>query len=170
MGFQQAVGRPVDVCPPGTLIDPPVTDTSSEPRELGEPGGSHVNLGQQPHDAQKAYAAAVRLAGVSGAANGGGSKGVAHGKGPHGHHKVGNAEQASTTSKGLSPSGVLVKAQQPSAAHAEGGATPVPAVGGVRDSLTVALQKVAVEYGAKKHAGALEAAIEQVLTSYGAHD
>ena len=69
LGLQSAVGRPVDVCPPGTPItggggggSGTLSDGGGQHR-LGQPGGSHISLGQDTEQTQSAYTAALKLSG-----------------------------------------------------------------------------------------------------------
>ena len=149
LGFQQAVGRPVEVCPPG--MAPPV-EPAAAAAELGLPGGSHVSLAQDAEQTAAAYSAALKLSGKA--------ELLGKGKGALSSHAMGKA--ASTSA----PNAAAAAAGTASAASVEvlagDGAAKAPGGG-----MHAAIRKVALEFGGKKHAKALEAAIARITSTYG---
>ena len=189
LAFQQAVGRPVEVCGPNTPVGPPrVIDPAEGAPRLGEPGGTHVSLAQDAEQALGAYAAALRLsgkavpAGVSGAK--GGKKGEKPKKGAHGGGGGGGggggdalakvnaallAEQTSLQQQREAQQQLVasaVKDAQAAQARQEAELAPMKELG---PALQSAIHKVAAEFGSKKRQGELESAIAKLAKQYHAH-
>ena len=189
LAFQQAVGRPVEVCGPNTPVGPPrVIDPAEGAPRLGEPGGTHVSLAQDAEQALGAYAAALRLsgkavpAGVSGAK--GGKKGEKPKKGAHGGGGGGGggggdalakvnaallAERTSLQQQREAQQQLVasaVKDAQAAQARQEAELAPMKELG---PALQSAIHKVAAEFGSKKRQGELESAIAKLAKQYHAH-
>ena len=94
LGFQQAVGRPVEVCPPG--MAPPV-EPAAAAAELGLPGGSHVSLAQDAEQTAAAYSAALKLSGKA--------ELLGKGKGALSSHAMGKAASTSAPNAAAAAAG-----------------------------------------------------------------
>ena len=157
LGFQLAVGRPVEVCPPGTPSGPPL---SLPPRHvpLGMPGGASVSLAQDEEQSLSAYTSAFKLAGKSA---------VSAFKAHKDLKKA--AANAATTSSTAGGSGADdATAAQTATTDGSGGSSATPSA----TSLATAIHQVAVQFGPKKTDGQqlLQAQIAKLVKQYGAHD
>ena len=160
LGFQQAVGRPVEVCPPNTPDSSRSSGGSGSSSSsggsvvLGSPGGSFVSLAQDRDQADAAYSAAFKLSG----------KPLPAGmKGKHAAAKVSAAENDASASAGSSSSSASATSASSAAdASSAGGG----GAGGDRD-LASAIKRVASEFGGKKRSEALEQAITRLAKRFG---
>lgn len=183
LGFQQAVGRPVEVCPPGTPDPPTASLATAGPARLGEPGGASVSLAQDAENTMMAYHAALKLSGkAAGKSKGGVNKARTAGADAavaEGVNAALMAEQQQLQfqrqQQQLPPQSLTTDTaanaakagQQPDATSAaeRTGATSRAS------SLAQAVHSLAVQHGGgKKRSTELEGAIMQLAKQYHAHD
>jgi len=155
LAFQQGVGRPAQVCGPGTPPSTPTPPVVLEQmiraaREQAVAGGARngtlrLHLGQEAEDAERAYSAALHLSKKA-------SKGGAKGKAAKAEAKAGAKAEAKAEAKNEGAGGGLkAKAKRD-------------------ESLSAAISRVAAEFGGRKQRAALNQAITKLATRYEAHD
>jgi len=141
LGFQHAVGRPVEVCPPGTAA--------------ASAGTASVALGQDQESTDRARDAAVKLAATITA-----TAAKASSKTPKQSSKKASKGGGKPSQPQPAAGGAATAAE--SRAH-ERQAPPAQSVGG----LETAIQQIADEYGGKKRSAALRSALRQMTARFG---
>ena len=163
LAFQQAVGRPVTVCSAHEAPREVAARGGGAPLELAEPGGALLSLAQDIEQTQAAQAAAIKLSGRGGARP---TKGAASGSGGGGGGGSAAGGVAGVTASGASQAATASEPSSPLSQAATMRSGKRGGGGGGGETLAAAIRRVANEYGGKKRADGLEAAISKLVNRW----